>query len=69
MRKIFLALTFLMSFIFVNQVSAAVKDTPQWIKNIPAAKDAENKFLSSRESIKRLHIFPCTKKILREIGK
>lgn len=39
MKKIFLAVAILLSFIFVGQVQAA--ETPQWIKNLPAAKNAK----------------------------
>ena len=43
MRKIFMAIALLMSFIFVGQVQAA--ETPQWIKNLPAAKNANQIFV------------------------
>ena len=46
MRKIFFAITFLMSFIFVGQAFAQnFSETPQWIKNLPAAKNADQLFV------------------------
>ena len=40
-RKIFLAALFMMSFIFAIQANAQdFSETPQWIKNLPAAKTA-----------------------------
>ena len=43
MRKIFMAIALLISFIFVGQVQAA--ETPQWIRNLPAAKNANQIFV------------------------
>ena len=46
MRKIFFTVAFIMSFIFVGQVYAQnFSTTPQWIKNLPAAKNAEQLFV------------------------
>ena len=46
MRKIFSAVIFLLSFIFVGQVSAQnFSETPQWIKNLPVAQNSEQLFI------------------------
>ena len=46
MRKIFSTVIFLMMFILVNQTSAeSYPDTPQWIKNFPVAKTANQIFV------------------------
>ncbi|MBR6014038.1 MAG: L,D-transpeptidase family protein [Selenomonadaceae bacterium] len=46
MRKLFSALVLLLSFIFVGQVSAqSFSETPQWVKDLPAAKNAKQLFV------------------------
>lgn len=46
LEKIFLAVTLLLSFIFVNQVSAeSFSDSPQWVKNLPVAQTANQLFV------------------------
>ena len=46
MLKIFLAVVFMVNFLFSSQASAeSYPDTPQWIKNLPAAQNAEQLFI------------------------
>ena len=46
MKKIFLTAFSLMNFIFFSQASAqSFSETPQWIKNLPAAQTAEQLFV------------------------
>lgn len=46
MRKVLLAVVFLLSLICVNQVSAeSFSDSPQWVKNLPVAQTSNQLFV------------------------